>query len=304
VQILKSSFLLCCAIVFSVPASGFAQSLLPSTWKRLSGAPSPDGAEYACSGRTLTSWQVRFENAQLKAQSVEEYVRRRDDLPYDIDFSGAVDVPPRIPGTSVGDQQVWALTFARDHAQRQVVVTSDGWFVGFNAGEFGGSLWWYPSSRGAGVKLSDRNVRAIISESNGQSYLILVSQPGMSAGAVLTAGQDVNGGWKILKQVNLRGAPHVYTRSAAGLVIVTDASVERLTPSGQLEVLSDVKYESMSPHSVALGPNGEIAVGLRFFVDLLTPGQPRYRHQWSVPTKCMRFEERERPFGCFCTGRD
>jgi hypothetical protein len=306
---LKSLFLLCCAFVVSAPTAGVAQSLLPSTWKRLSGAPSPGGAEYACSGRTPTSWQVRFENGQLKAQSVEEYVRRRDDLPYEIDFSGAIDVQPpapRIGGVRGGDPHAWAVTYARDHAGRQVVAAGSGWLVGFDAGEYGGSLWWYPSSPGSGVKLSDRNVRAIIGQPDSRSFVVLVglSHMGLSDGAALTVGEVAGDTWKTLQQFTLRGAPFVYAQDSAGLVIVTDASVERLKTSGELDVLSDVKYESMSPHSVALGPNGEIAVGLRFFVDLLTPGQPRYRHQWSVPTKCTRFKERDRPFGCFCTGRD
>jgi hypothetical protein len=249
---------------------------------------------------------VQFEKGQLKAQSVEEYVRRRDDLPYAIDLTGAIDVPPPPPNGQPGgdDQQAWALAYARDQAGRQVVLTSNGWLVGFDAGEYGGSLWWYPSSPGPGLKVSDRNVRAMIGETGGQSFIVLVglSHLAISSGAVLTVGKDANGSWKILKQAKLRGAPYVYARNATGLVIVTDASVERLTTSGELEVLSDVKYGPMTPHSVAVGPNGEIAVGLRFFVDLLAPGQPQYRHQWSVPTKCMRFEDR--PFECVCTGRD
>lgn len=250
---------------------------------------------------------MQFDKGQLQARNVEQYSpRRRDDLPYAIDFSGAIDdLPPPPPGVprSAGARQAWALAYARDHTGRQVVATTDGWFVGFDAGEYGGSLWWYPSSPGPGVKLSDRNVRAIIGEAGGQSFLVLIGlrHKGTRNGAVLTLSQGARADWKIVKQADLRGAPQVYASSPAGLVIVTDASVERLTASGALEVLSDAEYGPMTPYSIALGADGEIAVGLRFFVHLLAPGQPQYRHHWLVPPQCARFDDQ--PLGCVCTGR-
>ena len=67
-------------------------------------------------------------------------------------------------------------------------------------------------------------------------------------------------------------------------------------------MLADVDYESLTPHSLALSQHGEIAVGLPFFVHLLTPANPGWLHQWLVPSTCTRFEYRR--FLCVCTGRD
>jgi hypothetical protein len=296
-------FLFTCGAAVSMPTTGSTQSLVPPAWKRLAAAPSPHSAEYACAGRTDTSWHVQFVNGQLQAKGVETYVPRRDALPYAIDLAGVIGTPPPAPGRDLAQQHDWALTYARDHAERRVVRTRDGWLVGFNGGEFGGSLWWYPAAPGPGTRLSDRNVRGLIDGPTGQTFVALVgfSPAGMGEGAALTVESDASAVWHVSRQVDLRGAPYAYVRDAADLLVATQASVERLSQSGESRVLSDATYGSMTPSSIAVGPNGEIAVGLRFFVDVLVPGESQYGHQWFVPTKCTRFNDRGL-FGCVCTG--
>lgn len=38
----------------------------------------------------------------------------------------------------------------------KVLETSDGWLVGFDAGEFGGGLWWYRQDGKFDVQLSSK----------------------------------------------------------------------------------------------------------------------------------------------------
>ena len=37
---------------------------------------------------------------------------------------------------------LWSLSLDR-FGDRHVLGVADGWLVGFNAGEFGGGLWWF-----------------------------------------------------------------------------------------------------------------------------------------------------------------
>jgi len=49
----------------------------------------------------------------------------------------------------------------------KVLETYDGWLVGFDAGEFGGGLWWYRQDGKFDVQLSSKNVHAIYKTQDG-----------------------------------------------------------------------------------------------------------------------------------------
>ena len=145
-------------------AMAAGQSEVPRDWRRLKVPPVPGSREFACTGLTSTAWRVDFRDGMLKATLVILGERIQDQLPYEVDFSDAIDVQPPAPpplsleaGTPARtiserteDAAVWARRYAREHARHHVVRVDDGWLVGFDAGEYGGSLWWYPAKKEPG----------------------------------------------------------------------------------------------------------------------------------------------------------
>jgi hypothetical protein len=282
-----------------------SQNRIPPSWKHLPAGPQQGTAEYQCAGRTETSWRVSFRDGQLEAVPLERYEPRRDALPYAIDFSTVLDPPlPSPPGRKPGITQIeWATRYARDRARRQVMQVKDGWFVGFDGGEYGGSLWWYPPQPGPGRKLWDRNVHALISGRDPSSLMVLagLAHLGSSDGTVLWLGQESDGTWRVQGQRPLLGAPYAYGSHPSGLVVATDRSVELVLDSKTIQVLADTKGVDVHPRSITIAPDGDIAVGLRFFVSLLRKDSNAYRQEWYIPTGCVQFVEEE--FGCRCKGQ-
>ena len=120
---------------------------------------------------------------------------RQDVLPFSISFRGAIPFPgdlpreaaplPRLTGDIEPDQLVpskvdaeetralaqWSLKCAEKLARRLVVHLTDGWLIGFGAGEFGGSLWWY-TSPDFGRRIAEGNVVDIVPVGEGREALV------------------------------------------------------------------------------------------------------------------------------------
>ena len=50
---------------------------------------------------------------------------------------------------------------------RSLLRTADGWLVGFDAGEFGGGLWWFNNEGDDNRKLLSENMHSILQTTNG-----------------------------------------------------------------------------------------------------------------------------------------
>jgi hypothetical protein len=172
-------------VVLAIAATLSAQARVPSNWRRFSTPPPQDSPEVSCSSHARALWRVSFDGPTLDASLVDR-TRRRDPVPYEIDFSEVID-----PTTD----QAWRTRYGREQAQRIVAPVSDGWLIGFRAGENGGSLWWYPSKPGQGRRLWDRNVLAILDGPDSSNKLILSGLAHLSSrvGVALWVGRDSNG---------------------------------------------------------------------------------------------------------------
>jgi hypothetical protein len=93
----------------------------------------PSQADLRCGNYSKTEWSVSVSDGQLQ---VSEYTNSNsmDKLPFDYDPS-----PDRL-----GRRNVMKLP-------------DDGWLVGFDAGEFGGGLWWFSSNGERNLRLKPPN---------------------------------------------------------------------------------------------------------------------------------------------------
>lgn len=281
------------------------QDGIPSDWKKLARPPSPYSGEMRCAGLTRSNWVVSYAAGAIGLLAYERFDHRRDSLPYPVDFSDAIDTPPPPPPVDgkyspelTGRQREWARVYARDHAGHLVARVSDGWLVGFDGGEYGGSLWWYPAEPGPGQKLWSHNVNFIESSDEPDSFVAFSALVGFRTGAVLTISRT-GGIWGVRRHTALSGGIRVHTSHAGGWLAATTTELLLISRQGEVTTLAQLPLNSATPISIVVGPGGDIVIGRRFFVSVLRRVGPTYEEDWYVPPACQRFKD---GVPCLCIG--
>jgi sugar lactone lactonase YvrE len=160
---------------------------------------------------------------------------------------------------------------------RTVARISSGWLVGFDAGEFGSSLWWFDT---AGRR------KALLDRIHVMRFLP----------------HDVES-----DAVDLHGKPRAITKARDGsLIIVTKDGVLRYEPRGRrLIVLSRADLGAHDPSSVATSLDGRVYVGMRHYIFRLRATSEGYDSSWLVHTACTgrsldRTKARRADVDCLC----
>lgn len=233
----------------------------------------------SCAAFSEREWQVAPDGEGVRISAYRErWVE--DPLPFDVRSSRRED-------GLVGDRRV-----------RRV---DDGWLAGFDAGEFGGSLWWFDADGGRRRKLAEDNVMGLADSSAGVLALAGLAHMGMEYGKVLLVGEGQGGDRRVEVVADLGGAPTAFApESADSLIVSTYERVVRVRTSGEVEQLYAVGGDDRLPYpnSLTLSKAGVIHVGMRHFVLRLSPSEAGYREEWFVPADCNRF----RPAGPPCAG--
>ena len=182
---------------------------------------------------------------------------------------------------------------------RQILRVTDGWLIGFDAGEWGGALWWFNEDGANRRKLLEENVRGLIETRWGILVLTGLAHLSLDQGKVFRLHHSGVGEWEPDQTALLDGAPQTFiSESPDTVLVITNKSLVRLR-SGLLDALTtSVRYEGLSPNSVVLAKDGVIYVGMRHFVTRLTPRSLGYHEEWFVPNTCKRFELKE--YDCVC----
>jgi len=289
-------------------------AVAPLSWSRFTALPDQSHPQFACTSVSGIEWAVSTTNDQISASLNPEVDPRHDPLPYEVDFSGALDEPPPFPpppppppgtppSTPSGavaksmDSKQWAIGYARDYARRHVLRVDDGWFVAFDGGENGGSLWWYPRVAGAGRKLWSRNIRGLVRSGDDVIAVGGLAHGAPATGVVLRVARRDASPWMVVGQHALLGAPSALSADGAGrIVIATTASVERFSEDG-LEVLSR-DTTGRYPRSLAIASGGAIVVGQSVYVHVLQPAEDGFRDEWYLLPRCQALEVRD--YFCVC----
>lgn len=281
-----------------------AQTVVPRDWRRLNGPPVVGSRESRCSGLADTSWRVEFKDGVLAASGVPdlEFDNERDAIPYALDFDRAIDMPVPLDPTADRPSEAsmeWARRYAREVADRHVVRVADGWLIGFDGGEYGGSLWWYPPEPGIGTRLVAENVQAIEPLGGPGNYVVLTGlDHGLNMGGVSWVNNN-GGGWGIRARSDIGGRVWAHAPHPDGLVIATRARVSVVSADQRLRhLVSSVRLAT--PRSLSVSPSGDVAVGRRFFVSLLRLRSNAYEEEWLIPRACRRFTLGD--FECQCRG--
>jgi hypothetical protein len=258
----------------SVPSD--AEQGLPEGWIH---APSSKAnpALWDCAGRGR-SWVIsdRGGAVAIKALNVDEEV--------------GVVVPPQLKLTKemVG--------------RRHLLRTSDGWLIGFDAGEFGGGLWWFSEDGTDSKKLLSNNVHAIYATQNSTFVLAGLAHLGLDSGEVdqfIETPDRVTLRWV----ANLGGSPEASTVGRDGqIVVASPRGVVRVDNEGKVHTIYRSGEHLTYPTSIVVNENDDIFVAMRFFILRLRPVDSAYRPEWLMPKSCRSFKTVR--YVCSCTATD
>jgi len=174
---------------------------------------------------------------------------------------------------------------------RSVLRTADGWLVGFDAGEFGGGLWWFNNEGDENRKLLSENVQAIYQTADGVFVLVGVAHLSLGSGTIYKFA-DTADEVKVPQLADLGGSPEVSAVDPDGrFVVATPRSVVVIDCAGHVYKLYKSGESLTYPTSVIVDAHGNILVGMRFFVRRLVPGSnDDYRPQWLMAKECQSFK--------------
>lgn len=243
------------------------ESALPQEWVRLKGVPSKSARYCAFSS---DSRRVFLRGGRPRVAKIEDVGDRRDPLPF------VLPEGRRSEGLG-GDRLVYPF--------------AGGWAVGFDAGEFGGGLWWFSGDGQQRWRLSEENVIGFVPSTHGLLVLDGISHLDLSHGRVLLLSASAEGPPTIRILAELPGAPYAFESTHPDTVIVgTDGGVFRVETSEAVIALSQSK-DLPYPNSLVVGPSGVIYVGMMHFVLMLTPHEGAYKETWLGPKACPTLDD-------------
>ncbi len=162
----------------------------------------------------------------------------------------------------------------------------DGWLVGFNAGEFGASLWWFSPDGHRRYKISDDQVVEFLVTPMGLIALQGLAHLMMSEGSIIKLTKNAQGGWQSMVLAPLGDAPEAAALDADGsLLVLTTRRQERVLPSGEVRVLlRDGVWWGFYPNSMVRARSGDFYVGMRYYVVRVRTGRAGTRLDWLLPS--------------------
>jgi hypothetical protein len=173
---------------------------------------------------------------------------------------------------------------------QSALKVQNGWLLGFDAGEFGGGLW-FASDKGATQMLSHENIRGFVATPRGVLVLAGLAHMGLDSGKVFIVPFVVQSPHDLDVLVELDGAPQAFTKvSDNAMLVATTRGVSRISSSGGTNLLLRRDFGMLYPNSVAVAPDGMIYVGMRLFVVRLAPREGEYLEQWMLPDSCGHLE--------------
>ena len=211
----------------------------------------------------------------------------------------------RAQAPSVEDPIPFAIVPGDDRrGVRHVARLDSGWLVGFDAGEFGGGLWWFDSEGAPGIRVRPPadapvnpkdpykadNVRGFGRIDGDLVVLMGLDHLYGRSGRVFRV--QANADVSLVPWTALDGCPRAWAIDGRSLIVLTDSSVYELTSAAEARVAHTFKDDlrGLYPTSIVLSEDRQLYIGARRYVVRLTPvGGGGYRESWWVPRACLHF---------------
>jgi hypothetical protein len=271
--------LLLTSLLTAVTAGGSAEAQSPPTGWTIYPTPESGGDAIQCANYSHLEWRVSLSEAGT-AQIVSR------PKPYGAK-SSKLDLPVGVKRQKgmIGVESTFKL--------------QNGWLLGFDAGEFGGGLW-FADVDGKTQELSKENVHGFIETQQGVLVFVGLAHMGFDSGKVLIVPYKINSQTDLRTLAELDGAPEAVSKlSADTALVITTQGISQIASSGVSKTLLHRRFSGLYPNSVVYASDSAIYAGMRLFVVRLAQQSGEYREQWLVPDNCMHF--RVRDLDCVCT---
>lgn len=275
--------LACSPGVDRTPTPTAVGASMPSDWSALHQAPSED--QLRCAWQRTDLWSVSL-------------------------AEGALVVDPRPSGVTT-DPLPFRPGTDRDRAgHRRVLEVSDGWMVGFDAGEYGGGLWWFSRDGNRSMRIAlpestpvrkddpfrAENVRGFVSF-EGEILVFmgldhLLGKSGHVFRLARTAGE-----WGLLPIAAFDASPSAWTVETGQIFVVTQGGLWTIGESWEVEQVHPVDLDGLVPASLVRDSEGVLYMGLRHYLLSLRPEQDYWTERWYAPSQCVSFSAKN---GCEC----
>jgi hypothetical protein len=251
------------------PDHPIQQSPFPAGWS-LFPTPAENSDALLCANVSRQEWQVSLSDTGT-VQIAQRPQRPRGIPP--------LELPPgtiKQPGMA---------------GYESLLKTQNGWLLGFDQGEWGGSLWFVDTT-GKIAQLSQENIHGFVETPRGVMVFVGLAHMTLDSGAVQIVRYPITTGSTLQLLAPLDGAPETFTKlSPDEALVATTHGISRIASSGAHVTLTHSKFAYLYPTSIVSTPDGTIYAGMRLFVVRLLPtSKPgEYTEQWLVPDACRQF---------------
>jgi hypothetical protein len=162
----------------------------------------------------------------------------------------------------------------------------DGWLIGFNAGEFGGALWWFSPDGTKRYKISKDRVIGFFKTDAGILALEGIAHLSISRGRIVRLNRGKDGQWTADAFADLKGAPQTAVVGTDGTMTVatTDRLLRVDLKTRKIDVLlKDAFWGGLYPKSMIVAPSGSIYLGMRHGVAQVEKRGGAYEATWLIP---------------------
>ena len=249
-------------------------------------APSEGSPERQCANRTDWTAQVRLlADGRVEAAKNGDYGR------------AVPPAAPPLPFPVVSDIKAGGPLLTK--------AIPGGYLVGFNHGEFGGSVWWYDATGTSKRRLGDAHPVGFVDVVlPGRTILTGVveglAHMGEDAGSVSIVERDAAGALSLKPLARFDSAPKAVGRSGpAGTLVATGLAVVRVAPDGTIRRVASIDTRDLYPQSIVEAANGSIFLGMRRYVVEVAPGTLSTRISWYTDAACPVFRP-GRQTSCVC----
>lgn len=186
--------------------------------------------------------------------------------------------------------QTWSVERIREgptDGSRYITPVENGYLVGFNKGEWGGSLWWCSSDGSDFYHVTRQQVVGFLPTRIGLLALEGLAHLNSSRGQLLHLKRNAEGRWTSEPFLRLPGAPDAGTLQSDGsLLVVTTRELLRIHLDKRVDVLlQDQFWWCLYPNSVVVTSSGIVYIGMRHGVVRARPGEGAYVVEWLLPNQ-------------------
>jgi hypothetical protein len=185
--------------------------------------------------------------------------------------------------------------------RRHALAVPDGFLVGVDAGEWGGSLHAFSADGQQHTELADENVRGLVAFGDDVVSIEGLSHLSLSEGNARWLHRDGNA-WREVALTPLDAGPQTFAAAADAIYVVTLESLVRIGRDRKATVIQPLRIHGLYPDSMTVDDLGRIWIGMRHFALRLSPAGTRYEETWLVPERCKHARLDPKNFDCICEG--